>query len=104
MRMTKVTVYINEGDKWQHKPLYMEVLKMLHEHDIAGGTVLHAVAGFTNKGSVNTTSLVDVGGTLPLVIQFIDTHEKINSIIPQLVLMVGTRLVVSEDVHVINYS
>ena len=67
---------------------------MLHEHGVAGGTVLRAVAGFTGKGGVETTSLVDAGGKLPLVIEFIDTQQKVASIMPQLKSMVGTRLVV----------
>ena len=104
MKMTKITAYINDGDMWHHQALYLAVLQMLHENGIAGGTVLHAVAGFTNKGAVNTTTLVDVGGKLPLVIQFIDTHEKVKSVLPDLVTMVGTRLVISEEVQVINYS
>lgn len=100
--MTKITVYINEGDQWQHRPLHLEILRMLHNKGIAGGTVLHAVAGFTNKGGVETTTLVDVGSRLPLVIEFIDTAEKIQDILPELKKMTGKRLIVREIVEVIN--
>lgn len=100
--MTKITVYINESDKWQHRPLYLEVLRMLHDKGISGGTVLHAVAGFTHKGAVETTTLVDVGSKLPLVIEFIDTAEKIENILSELKTMVGSRLIVREQVEIIN--
>ena len=92
----KISVYINEGDEWNHRPLHLEVLRMLHEHGIAGGTVLHAVAGFTGSGSVQTTSLVDAGGKLPLVIEFIDSADKVDGVMPQLKKMAGKRLVIRQ--------
>jgi hypothetical protein len=96
----KVSVYINEGDEWDHRPLHMEVLRMLHDHGIAGGTVLHAVAGFTRGGAVQTTSLVDAGGKLPLVIEFIDSAENVDSVMPELKQMAGKRLVISRQVKI----
>ena len=96
----KVSVYINEGDEWNHRPLHLAVLRMLHERGIAGGTVLHAVAGFTGGGEVHTTSLVDAGGKMPLVIEFIDSTEKVDSVMPQLKQMAGKRLVIRQQVMI----
>ncbi len=96
----KVSVYINEGDEWKHRPLHLAVLRMLHERGIAGGTVLHAVAGFTGGGAVQTTSLVDAGGKLPLVIEFIDSEGKVDSVMPELKQMAGNRLVVCQPVKI----
>ena len=96
----KVSVYINEGDEWHHRPLHLEVLRMLHERGIAGGTVLHAVAGFTGNGSVQTTSLVDAGGKLPLVIEFIDSADKVDGVMPELKQMAGKRLVIRQQVKI----
>ena len=92
----KVSVYINEGDEWHHRPLHLAVLRLLHEQGLAGGTVLHAVAGFTGGGGVETTSLVDAGGKLPLVVEFIDTAEKVDRVMPQLKTMVGPRLIIRQ--------
>ena len=102
MKHVKITIYINESDKWQHCPLHLELLSMLDDNEIAGGTVLRAVAGFTYLHPVETTSLVDVGSKLPLVVQFIDTVEKIESVLPKVLSMVGSRLITREPVHVIN--
>jgi hypothetical protein len=96
----RVSVYINEADEWHHRPLHLEVLRMLHAQGLSGGTVLHAVAGFTGKGGVETTSLVDAGGKLPLVIQFIDTAEQVERVMPQLKEMAGRRLIVREPVEI----
>lgn len=73
---------------------------MLHARGLAGGTVLHAIAGFTGGGGVETTSLVDAGGKLPLVIEFIDTAENVERVMPELRKMVGRRLIVRERVEV----
>ena len=88
-----VSVYINEADRWNHRPLHLEVLRVLYEQGFSGGTVLRAVAGFTGSGGVQTTSLVDAGGKLPLVIEFIDTPENIDRVMPLLKEMVGQRMI-----------
>lgn len=102
MKHVQVSVYLHEDDKWQHRPLHLELLAMLDEREIAGGTVLRAVAGFTYHQPVETSSLVDVGSKLPLVVQFIDTAVKIDSVLPTVLTMVGSRLVIREVVQVLN--
>lgn len=95
--VVKVSVYLNEADSWEHRPLHLEILRMLHDQGIAGGTVLHAVAGFTGKGDVQSTSLVDVGSRLPLVVEFIDSAEAVDRVMPLLRKMAGARLIVRQD-------
>lgn len=97
--LLRISVYINEADEWHHRPLHLEVLRMLHDRGIAGGTVLRAVAGFTAQGDVETTSLVDAGGKLPLVIEFIDSAEKVGRVMAELRVMAGHRLIVRERVQ-----
>jgi hypothetical protein len=97
----RITVYVNEADEWNGKPLHLEVLRMLHREGLAGGTVLHAVAGFTGHGGVETTSLVDAGGKLPLVIEFVDSVENVDRVIPLLKKMAGRRLIVRETVELL---
>lgn len=97
--LLRISIYINESDEWHRRPLHLEVLRMLHDRGIAGGTVLRAVAGFTAKGDVETTSLVDAGSKLPLVIEFIDSADRAESVLPELRKMVGRRLIVRERVQ-----
>ena len=96
----KLSVYINEGDEWHHRPLYLEVLKMFREQGMSGGTVVRAVAGFTAKEGVQTSSLVDVGGKLPLVIEMVETTENIQRILPHLKEMAPHRLIVRQHVEI----
>jgi len=100
MAYLRVSVYINEADEWKGRPLHLEILRLLHARGLAGGTVLRAVAGFTAKGGVETTSLVDAGGKLPLVVEFIDRAERVEPVMPELKRMAGERLIVRQEVEV----
>jgi len=102
VKSRQVSVYINEGDEWQHRPLHLEILKMLHREGMAGGTVLRAVAGFTHVEGVHSSSLVDAGGKLPLVIQFIDTPTRVERVLPFLREMTKTRLITMQDLQILE--
>src|SRR6478752_1769709 len=78
LNAVQISIYLSEADEWHHKPLHLELLKYLREQQIAGATVLHAVAGFTGRGRVKTATLVDAGGKLPLVLTFVDTADQID--------------------------
>ena len=97
----QVSVYINEGDEWKHRPLHIELLIMLHRECMSGGTVVRGVAGFTGLDGVHTASLVDAGGKLPLVVTFIDTEEKVQGVLPIVREMAGHRLITIQPVEVI---
>ena len=94
----QITIYLNEADEWQRRPLHLEILNYLRQENVAGATVFHAVAGFTGRSRVQTTSLVDAGGKLPLVIIFVDTDEHVNRVLPKLREMAAHRLIVRENV------
>jgi hypothetical protein len=94
----QITIYLNEADEWQRRPLHLEILNYLRQENVAGATVFHAVAGFTGRSRVKTTSLVDAGGKLPLVIVFVDTDEHVNRVLPRLREMAAHRLIVRENV------
>ncbi|HSK44455.1 MAG TPA: DUF190 domain-containing protein [Candidatus Binatia bacterium] len=94
----QISIYLSEADEWHRRPLHLELLKYLREQQIAGATVLHAVAGFTGRGRVKTSTLVDAGGKLPLVLTFVDTVEHVDRVLPAIKEMAGHRLIVRENV------
>ncbi len=96
----QVTIYLNEADQWQHKPLCLELLNYLRSEGVAGATVLHALAGFTGRQKVETTHLVDAGGRLPVILTFIDHEEHVQRVLPKLKEMAPHRLIVWETVHI----
>jgi len=97
-KAVQISIYLNEADEWHRRPLHLEILNYLREQEVAGATVLHAVAGFTGHSRVKTSSLVDAGGKLPLVLTFIDTEEHVNRVLPHIQEMAPHRLIVSEKV------
>ncbi len=96
----QVTIYLNEADEWQRRPLYLELLNYLRAENVAGAPVLHAVAGFTGRSRVKTASLVDAGGKLPLILTFVDNDEHVQRVLPRLREMAAHRLIVRENVVV----
>lgn len=94
----QVTIYLNEADEWERRPLHLAILEFLRSQNVAGATVFHAVAGFTGRQRVKTATLVDAGGKLPLIIVFIDTDEHVGRVLPRLREMAAHRLIVRENV------
>ena len=80
----QVTMYLNEGDQWHHRPLHLEVLNYLRKESVYAATAVHAVAGFLGRHKVETAHLVDAGGKLPVIISFVDTDEHVNRVLPVL--------------------
>jgi len=94
----QVTVYLNESDRWNHQPLHLEILRYLRQENVAGASVFHAVAGFNGRDQVHTSSLVEAGGHLPVVLIFVDWEEHITRVLPKLRDMAPGRLIVRENV------
>ncbi len=98
----QVTIYLNEADEFERKPLYLAILNYLREQNVAGATAFHAVAGFTGRQRVKTASLVEAGGRLPLVVVFVDTDEHVERVLPRLREIASHRLIVKETVQVLE--
>jgi len=94
----QVTLYLNEADKWHHRPLHLEVLNYLRKEGVFAATAMHAVAGFLGRHPVESTHLVDAGGRLPVIVIFVDTDEHVNRVLPALKEMAAHRLMVRENV------
>jgi uncharacterized protein len=94
----QVTIYLNESDKWQGRPLHMAILNYLHDENVFAACTFHAVAGFLGRQRVKTSHLVDAGGKLPIVIIFVDTDEHVSRVLPTLKEMAAHHLIVRENV------
>ena len=101
MNYEKVSVYINEAEQWQNRPLYLELLDLLQKYDVAEGTVLRGVAGFP-RDSMSKTSLFHRTKKLPLVIQFIDKVTLIEVVLPELKKIIPDHLIIRVPVEVVN--
>jgi hypothetical protein len=96
-------IFIGESDRWQHQPLYEAIVLKAREMHLAGATVLRGPMGFGKSSRLHTAKIVRLSMDLPLVIEIVDSEEKINSFMPTLDEMVGGGLVTLEKVKVVHY-
>jgi PII-like signaling protein len=94
----QVSIYINEADQWQRRPLHMELLNYLRQENVYAATAVHAVGGFLGRHRVKTAHMVEAGGKLPVIITFLDTDEHVDRVLPKLKEMAGHRLIVRQNV------
>lgn len=96
-------IFIGESDRWEHRPLYEAIVLKARELHLAGATVLRGPMGFGKASRVHTAKILRLSMDLPLVIEIVDSEEKINSFLPVLDGMVGGGLVTLEKVKVLHY-
>jgi hypothetical protein len=97
-------IYIGESDKWEHKPLYEAIVLKARESHLAGATVLRGPMGFGKSSRLHTAKILRLSTDLPLVIEIVDSEEKISAFLPTLNDMVGGGLVTLEKVRVVQYK
>jgi uncharacterized protein len=96
-------IFIGESDRWEHKPLYEAIVLKARELHLAGATVLRGPMGFGKASRVHTAKILRLSMDLPLVIEIVDSEEKIQAFLPVLDKMMGGGLLTLEKVRVINY-
>lgn len=75
-------IFLGEIDKVGHRPLYEAIVFAARNQGIAGATVLRGILSFGASTRIHTAKLIDISEDLPIVIEIIDTEEKINNFIP----------------------
>jgi CBS domain-containing protein len=100
----RLIIYIGESDKWRGKALHVALLETLRTQGMAGATVTRGLAGFGAHSVVHTATILVLSLDLPLVIQVIDTPEKIEDVLKIISPMVGEGLITLEDVEVVKYT
>jgi PII-like signaling protein len=96
-------VFLGESDRWGHKPLYEALVLKAREMHLAGATVLRGSMGFGKSSRLHTAKILRLSLDLPLIIEIVDSEEKIHSFLPELEKMMGGGLVTMEKVKVIHY-
>jgi PII-like signaling protein len=98
-----VRIFIGESDRWQGQPLATALVDRLRSEGFAGATVLRGLAGYGARSVVHTTHLLELSQDLPLVIEVVDTEERVKRLEPILDEMVADGLVTLEKVRVLRY-
>lgn len=96
-------VFIGESDRWHDKPLYEAIVLKARDLHIAGATVLRGPMGFGANSRLHTAKILRLSEDLPMVIEIVDSQEKIDELLPHIDEMVREGLVTLENVRVIKY-
>ena len=96
-------IFIGESDRYQHRPLYEAIVLKARELELAGATVLRGPMGFGKSSHLHTAKILRLSIDLPIVIEIVDTAQKINAFLPVLDEMMGGGLVTLERTKVIRY-
>lgn len=97
-------IFIGESDRCQHRPLYEAIVLKARELELAGATVLRGPMGFGKSSHLHTAKILRLSMDLPIVIEIVDTAQKINAFLPVLDEMMGGGLVTLERTQVIRYQ
>jgi PII-like signaling protein len=96
----RVLIYINESDRIGASPLPLRLVEFLRRHNAAGATVLRGGVGFGSSGRIHTTNIVDLAADLPVIVEWVDTAERVEQLLPELLEMVTPGLVTVEDTFI----
>ena len=96
-------IHIGERDKYQGKPLYEAIVQLLRDRRYAGATVIRAIMGFGASSHIRSDRFVELSVDLPLIVECVETEEKIEAILPEIDRMIGGGLITLERARVIMY-
>jgi PII-like signaling protein len=96
-------IYVGESDRWQHQPIYEAIVLKARELHLAGATVLRGPMGFGAASRIHTAKILRLSMDLPIVIEIVDTDDKVQTLLPFLDEMMGGGLVTLDKIRVIHY-
>jgi hypothetical protein len=97
-------IYTGETKMFGLIPLYEALVELFRKEGLAGATVMRGVSGFGAHGAYHSFKLLDLSSDLPMVIEVVETQEKIDSIMPKVDEMIDSGMVTLEKVNVILYT
>jgi uncharacterized protein len=97
-------IFIGEDDKFKGSPLYEAIVTRAREMHLAGATVLRGPMGFGASSRLHTTKILRLSEDLPLVIEIVDSEDKIDGFLPVLDGMMSSGLITLEKVQVLQYG
>lgn len=96
-------IFIGEGDRHEGRPLYEWIVRKAREEGLAGATVLRGLLGFGAHSRIHTSKILRLSGDLPIVVEIVDTEERIESFLPLVDAVIQEGLATVERVEVRFY-
>jgi uncharacterized protein len=97
-------IFIGESDRYQGHPLFEAIVMKAREMHVAGATVLRGPMGYGRTSRLHTAKVLRLSDDLPIIVEMVDSQEKIDEFLPVLEGMVGSGLVTMEKVQVLKYG
>jgi uncharacterized protein len=100
----RITIFIGESDRYNHKPLYAEIVHRAHQRGLAGASVFRGLEGFGASSRIHTSRLLSLSEDLPLAIIIVDTADRTAEFLDEVAELVTGGLIIVDDVHVHTYA
>jgi hypothetical protein len=97
-------IFLGESDEYNHRPLYKAIVLRARELRMAGATLLRGRMGFGRSKQLHNASILMLSFDLPMVLEIVDTREKIEAFLPELKKMVRNGLITTERAQIIRYQ
>jgi len=97
-------IFVGESDRYGHHPLYESIVLKAREQGLAGATVLRGLMGFGKHSILHTAKILRLSEDLPMIVEIVDSREKVENFLPLLDEMISDGLVTLEVVKVIHYK
>lgn len=96
-------IFIGEQDKWHGQPLYEAIVQLARAEGLAGATCLKGFMGYGAKSRLHTVKVLRLSEDLPIIIEIVDSAEKIQQFLPKLDPMIADGLITLEKAEVLVY-
>lgn len=98
----RIRIFIGETQEWQGKPLYRAILELAQQHGAAGATVTRGIEGFGPEHHLSTDRLPDLSENLPLMIDIIESNERVEALLPLLDQVVQQGIITITAVEIVS--
>lgn len=101
--MLLMRIFVGENDRYENRPLYQALVELFHAEGVAGATVIKGAMGYGGKNEVHSDRLLRLSSDLPVVVEVVDSEEKIDAVLPLIEGMFQGGLITLEKARVINF-
>lgn len=100
----RVRAYFGERDKSAGTPLWSALLEHLRREGAAGATVTRGIAGYGAHSKIHAANIVDLSADLPLVLEWVDSKERVDKLLPSIEELLQGGLITVEPVTIVRYQ
>lgn len=97
----RMRIFIGEAEQWQGKPLYRAILEQAQRLGVAGATVMRGIEGFGPEHHLSSDRLPDIADNLPLIVEIVESAEKVEELLPLLDSMVQRGMITVAPVEIV---